>query len=119
MVVDVAIIVGVALTTLKLADFLVLPEQQQAIQDEFETIALEIDCADINVLAARTNSEPTLRVFTVLTYFEFLLVVVISYAGQSAEWQTGGQLAEAFPGGRSLQFASLIISFVTLALIWQ
>jgi hypothetical protein len=117
--IDIAIIVGLALTTLKLADFLFLPEQQQAIQDEFETLALEIDNADIGTLAARINSESTLRVFTVLTYFEFLLVAVIAYAAQSPEWQPGGTLAETFPGGRNHQFASLIISFVTLAFVWR
>ena len=117
---DALILLGVAITLLKGVDFVIRPHQRKAIQEFLEDMTLRIDTFNFRDISGKFGTPEALFCFTVLAYFEFILIVVLVLVIQTPQWEPGGQLDEAFgKEGRAFQLLAVGISFVTLFAVWR
>jgi hypothetical protein len=112
---NIAIMLGIALTLLKGADLLLRPHQRRAIQIFLEDVTLRLDQIDFKEIAHRMTTPEAQFCFIMLAYFEFAFMSLFVIVFQTPLWEPGGSLHEAFgKEGRYFQLGMTVLGFVTI-----
>lgn len=116
---DIGILIGMCLVFLKGIDLILRKHHKEQIQSFFDTLTLESEYYNPQETLKKLGTPGTQAFIVSLSYFVFIVIVIIVCLVTGPFWSEKGWLTENIgKGGSSLQLTRAIVSFFTLAIAW-